>query len=160
MAPLRHADRIEQCPSLGCKAEIFCSFRAILRRYRRSLLLRLEYAPRSTLEDHVHRITPVGAQVLINGIWYYRTLGADQRAAVAAMLGRIIPAPTKARAAINELESSWQRGAPFRANCKLIAEAHWFATRTAVETEVNARLRQREATGFSRIRRGKPTLID
>jgi hypothetical protein len=30
----------------------------------------------------------------------------------------------------------------------------------AVETEVNARLRQREATGFSHIRRGKPTLID
>jgi hypothetical protein len=39
----------------------------------------------------------------------YRTLGADQRAAVAAILGRIIPAPTKARAAINGLESSWQR---------------------------------------------------
>jgi hypothetical protein len=44
----------------------------------------------------------------------YSTLGADQRAAVAAILGRIIPASTKARAAINELESSWQRGAPFR----------------------------------------------
>src|SRR5258707_2106043 len=40
----------------------------ILRRYRRSLLLRLEYAPRPALENHVHRITPVGSWVLINGI--------------------------------------------------------------------------------------------
>ena len=38
-------------------------------------------------------------------------------------------------------ESSWQRGVPFRANGKLIAEAHWFATGTAVETEVNARFK-------------------
>src|ERR1019366_2400558 len=43
----------------------------ILRRYRRSLLLRLEYARRPTLENHVHRITPVGTWVLINETWYY-----------------------------------------------------------------------------------------
>src|SRR5258705_1287013 len=42
----------------------------ILRRYRRSLLLRLEYAPRPALENHVHRITPVGSWVLINEMWY------------------------------------------------------------------------------------------
>jgi hypothetical protein len=71
----------------------------------------------------------------------YGTFGADQRAAVAAICGRIIPAPTKARAAINELESCWQLGVPFRTNGKLIAEAHWFATGAAVETEVNARFK-------------------
>ena len=42
----------------------------ILRRYRRSLLLRLEYARRPALENHVHRITPVGSWVLINEMWY------------------------------------------------------------------------------------------
>jgi putative transposase len=42
----------------------------ILRRYRRSLLLPLEHAPRSTMEDHVHRTTTVGARVLINETWY------------------------------------------------------------------------------------------
>src|SRR5271169_210080 len=42
----------------------------ILRRYRRSLLLRLEYAPRSPMEDHVHRTMPVGTSVLINKTWY------------------------------------------------------------------------------------------
>jgi len=34
------------------------------------LLLRLEYARRSALENHVHRITPVGSWVLINKMWY------------------------------------------------------------------------------------------
>src|SRR5712672_1876626 len=43
----------------------------ILRRYRRSLLLRLEYPRRPALENHVHRITPVGSWVLINEMWYY-----------------------------------------------------------------------------------------
>src|SRR5665811_2381919 len=47
----------------------------ILRRYRRSLLLRLEYARRSPLENHVHRTTPVGTWVLINEMWYKTTLG-------------------------------------------------------------------------------------
>src|SRR5665213_385105 len=42
----------------------------ILRRYRRSLLLRLEYARRSPLENHVHRTAPVGTWVLINEMWY------------------------------------------------------------------------------------------
>jgi transposase len=37
---------------------------------RRSLLLRLEYARRPALENHVHRITPVGSWVLINEMWY------------------------------------------------------------------------------------------
>ena len=46
----------------------------ILRRYRRSLLLRLEYAPRPPLENHVYRITPVGARVLINETWYKAAL--------------------------------------------------------------------------------------
>jgi hypothetical protein len=31
----------------------------------------LEYPCRPPLEDHVHWTTPAGAQVLINGIWYY-----------------------------------------------------------------------------------------
>src|SRR5476651_1435741 len=43
----------------------------ILRRYRRSLLLRLEYPCRPTLEDHVHRTAPMGARVLISETWYY-----------------------------------------------------------------------------------------
>src|SRR5260221_6440441 len=42
----------------------------ILRRYSRSLLLRLEYAHRPPSENHVHRITPVGTSVLINETWY------------------------------------------------------------------------------------------
>ena len=42
----------------------------ILRRYRRSLLRRLEQAHRSALEHHVHRIAPMGARVLINETWY------------------------------------------------------------------------------------------
>jgi hypothetical protein len=43
----------------------------ILRRYRRSLLLRLEYAPRPPLENYVNRAAPMGARVLINEAWYY-----------------------------------------------------------------------------------------
>ena len=42
----------------------------ILRRSRQPLLLCLEQAHRSALEDHVHRIAPMGARVLINGTWY------------------------------------------------------------------------------------------
>ena len=42
----------------------------ILRRYRRSLLLRLEYAPRPALENYVHLAAPMGARVLINETWY------------------------------------------------------------------------------------------
>ncbi len=42
----------------------------ILRRYRRSLLLRLEYAPRPPLENHVHRAASMGARVLINETRY------------------------------------------------------------------------------------------
>jgi hypothetical protein len=42
----------------------------ILQRYRRSLLLCLEHARRPPLENHVHRITPVGTWVLINEMWY------------------------------------------------------------------------------------------
>src|SRR5258707_11886836 len=51
----------------------------ILRRYRRSLLLRLEYAPRPALENHVHRITPVGSWVLINEMRYNRLFGCKGR---------------------------------------------------------------------------------
>src|SRR5271168_139653 len=43
----------------------------VLRRSCRSLLLRLEQARRSALENHVHRIAPVGPRVLINETWYY-----------------------------------------------------------------------------------------
>src|SRR4249919_2950490 len=55
----------------------------ILRRYRRSLLLCLEYADRPPLENHVHRITPLGTWVLINEIWYYASeyLGDQARRA-------------------------------------------------------------------------------
>src|SRR5271168_658698 len=42
----------------------------VLRRSCRSLLLRLEQARRSALENHVHRIAPVGPRVLINETWY------------------------------------------------------------------------------------------
>src|SRR5271168_2658995 len=42
----------------------------MLRRSRRPLLLCLEQAYRPTLEDHVHRIAPMGAPVLINRTWY------------------------------------------------------------------------------------------
>src|SRR5262249_8762091 len=38
----------------------------ILRRYRRPLLLRLEHAHRSALEDHVHRASRVGQRRLLN----------------------------------------------------------------------------------------------
>ena len=33
-------------------------------------LLRLEYARRPSLENHVHRAAPMGARVLINEMWY------------------------------------------------------------------------------------------
>src|SRR5271165_2650339 len=46
----------------------------VLRRSCRSLLLRLEQARRSALENHVHRIAPVGPRVLINETWYKREL--------------------------------------------------------------------------------------
>jgi hypothetical protein len=42
--------------------------RHLQRRYRRSLLLCLEYPCRTTLEDHVHRTAPMGVRVLINEI--------------------------------------------------------------------------------------------
>src|SRR6185295_2693259 len=38
----------------------------ILRRYRRSLLLRLEHPHRSAVEDHVHRTARLGARRSIN----------------------------------------------------------------------------------------------
>src|SRR2546429_911299 len=38
----------------------------ILRRYRRSLLLRLEHTHRPTLEDHVHRATRLGSSRSLN----------------------------------------------------------------------------------------------
>src|SRR5207245_2158037 len=38
----------------------------IIRRYRRPLLLRLEHAHRSTLEDHVHRAPRLGERGLLN----------------------------------------------------------------------------------------------
>ena len=43
----------------------------ILRRSRRPLLCGLEQARRSALAHHVHRTAPMGARVLIIGIWYY-----------------------------------------------------------------------------------------
>src|SRR5450759_3065344 len=41
----------------------------------------MEQARRSALEDHVHRIAPMGARVLINGTWYKlrRKLNAKTR---------------------------------------------------------------------------------
>ena len=42
----------------------------ILRRSRRPLLCGLEQARRSALAHHVHRTAPMGARVLIIGIWY------------------------------------------------------------------------------------------
>src|SRR5260221_10940379 len=42
----------------------------LVRRHRRTLLPRLEQARRSTLDDHVHRLTRLGSWVLTNGIWY------------------------------------------------------------------------------------------
>jgi hypothetical protein len=42
----------------------------ILRRYRRSLLLCLEYTRRPSLENHVHRAAPMGERVLITETWY------------------------------------------------------------------------------------------
>src|SRR5262245_47447357 len=42
----------------------------IIRRSRRPLLPGLEQARRSALAHHVHRIAPMGARVLINGIRY------------------------------------------------------------------------------------------
>src|SRR5437870_2291979 len=38
----------------------------ILRRYRRSLLLRLEYAHRSAVENHVHRSSRLGSRRSLN----------------------------------------------------------------------------------------------
>ena len=45
----------------------------ILRRSRRPLLCGMEQARRSALAHHVHRTAPMGARVLINGIWYKTT---------------------------------------------------------------------------------------
>jgi hypothetical protein len=42
----------------------------ILRRSCRPLLRGMEQARRSALENHVHRITPMSARVLISGTWY------------------------------------------------------------------------------------------
>ena len=42
----------------------------ILRRYRRSLLLRLDQARRAALAHHVPQVAPVGPWVLINALWY------------------------------------------------------------------------------------------
>ena len=42
----------------------------ILRRYPRSLLLRLEPPHRSAMAHHVHRTAPMGASVMINESWY------------------------------------------------------------------------------------------
>src|SRR5262249_38027651 len=48
----------------------------LIRRSRRPLLPGLEQAHRSALAHHVHRIAPMGARVLINGIRYkVRSLG-------------------------------------------------------------------------------------
>jgi hypothetical protein len=43
---------------------------SILRRHRRSLLLRLEQARRSALDDHVHRTSRLGPSVITSGTWY------------------------------------------------------------------------------------------
>ena len=51
----------------------------ILRRYRRSLLLRLEQTRRSALAHHVHRPATMGPWVMINESWYnLRQLKASQ----------------------------------------------------------------------------------
>ncbi len=42
----------------------------LLRRYHRSLLLRMEQTRRSALENHVHRPPPMGPRVLISESWY------------------------------------------------------------------------------------------
>jgi hypothetical protein len=42
----------------------------VLRRYRRSLLPRLEHARRSALAHHVHRTATMGSWVMINALWY------------------------------------------------------------------------------------------
>jgi hypothetical protein len=52
------------------------------------LLRGLEQARRSALAHHVHRIAPMGARVLINGIRYYRNL-THRLARPAAGRGRI-----------------------------------------------------------------------
>src|SRR5271166_2782729 len=50
----------------------------VLRRSCRSPLLRLEQARRSALENHVHRIAPVGPRVLINETWYNLSRPAER----------------------------------------------------------------------------------
>src|SRR5476651_2159073 len=70
-----------KCPELNPAENIWQYMRQlaleprlqILRRYRRSLLLRLEYARRPSLENHVDRAAPMGARVLISETWYYRS---------------------------------------------------------------------------------------
>src|SRR5262249_9030263 len=52
----------------------------IIRRSRRPLLPGLEQAHRSALAHHVHRIEPMGARVLINGIRYNVMLKRLRRA--------------------------------------------------------------------------------
>jgi hypothetical protein len=42
----------------------------ILRKHSRSLLLLLEQTRGAAVDHHVHRPPRMGAQVLINGIWY------------------------------------------------------------------------------------------
>src|SRR5271170_7711090 len=69
----------------------------VLRRSCRSLLLHLEQARRSALENHVHRIAPVGPRVLINETWYKSiACGATSRIAVAASHRALIDPPLHA----------------------------------------------------------------
>src|SRR5271154_367387 len=58
----------------------------VLRRSCRSLLLRLEQARRSALENHVHRIAPVGPLFLINESFYYPPEAGRARAGAAVLV--------------------------------------------------------------------------
>ena len=60
----------------------------ILRRYRRSLLLRLEHPHRSALENHVHRTPRLGNHGLLNVRIGIRRKQIGKRTAVCAAAGR------------------------------------------------------------------------
>jgi hypothetical protein len=53
------------CPCCGSTKLVEPNFQ-ILRRYRRSLLLRLEHSHRSPVENHVHRAPRLGSRRLLN----------------------------------------------------------------------------------------------
>src|SRR5262245_51918188 len=96
----------------------------ILRRHRRSLLLRLEHAHRSAVENHVHRPPRLGSRRSLNlriGInprcKVRRRVGDDLHAKILQMLSRFILCKDTRRLAV-KLVDDWLRSSGWRHQTK------------------------------------------